>query len=447
LQGENLHCDLQTRLDLAHDYARAGFFAWAIEVLTEVAFHSSDLPDQSWGALPMLHYTLGWLQDRAGNAPAAKREYARAAALPPDYCFPARLEEIAILDSAIRANPADARAPYYLGNLFYDRRRHEEAIRLWQRSARLDPTFSIVRRNLGLGCFNIRRKPRQARAAYEKAFRANSSDARLLYERDQLWKRLGEKPAKRLRELEQHLDLTRQRDDLSVELCALYNQTGQPQKAAELLANRRFQPWEGGEGAPLGQHVRAQLALGRAALAVGDFSVARSHFDLAHNVPRNLSEARHLLANQSDVHYWRGRALAGMGDKAGARQAWTAAATFEGDFQQMSVRALSEMTFYSALAWQELGQPRKARQLFRQLLAFSAALFEAPGKIDYFATSLPAMLLFDDDLQARQQITALFLQAQARLGLGEKAKAKSLLRTVLRRDPNHALAADFLRQL
>ncbi|MGO8696743.1 MAG: DUF5107 domain-containing protein [Limisphaerales bacterium] len=447
LRGEEPRCDSQTRLDLAHDYARAGFFANAIKVLTAVSFHSRDLPDQSWGALPMLHYTLGWLKERTGNPAAAKKEYARAAALPPDYCFPARLEEIAILDSAMRANPADARAPYYLGNLFYDRRRHEEAIRLWQRGARLDPAFSIVWRNLGIGCFNIRKNPRQARAAYEKAFRANPADARLLYERDQLWKRLGDKPAKRLRELERRLDLTRQRDDLSVELCALYNQTGQPQKAAELLANRRFQPWEGGEGGPLGQHVRAQLALGQAALAARNFAGARAHFDLAHNVPPNLSEARHLLANQSDIHYWRGCALAGLGDQAGARQAWTAAATFEGDFQQMSVRAFSEMTFCSALAWQKLGQPRQARQLFRQLLAFSRTLFKAPARIDYFATSLPAMLLFEDDLQARQQTTALFLQAQARLGLGEKAKAKSLLLTVLRRDPNHALAADLLSQL
>ena len=55
------------------------------------------------------------------------------------------------------------------------------------------------------------------------------------------------------------------------------------------------------------------------------------------------------------------------------------------------------------------------------------------------------MLLFDDDLQFRQETTALFLQAQAQLGLGKKARAKSLLQTVLRRDPNHALAADFLK--
>jgi len=52
------------------------------------------------------------------------------------------------------------------------------------------------------------------------------------------------------------------------------------------------------------------------------------------------------------------------------------------------------------------------------------------------------MLLFDDDLQFRQETTAVFLQAQALLGLGRKAEAKKLLAIVLRRDPNHALAAD-----
>jgi hypothetical protein len=54
------------------------------------------------------------------------------------------------------------------------------------------------------------------------------------------------------------------------------------------------------------------------------------------------------------------------------------------------------------------------------------------------------MLLFDDDIEYRQTTTALFLQAQARLGLGQKTRAKTLLETVLKRDPDHALAADLI---
>jgi tetratricopeptide (TPR) repeat protein len=342
----------------------------------------------------------------------------------------------------MRANPRDARAPYYLGNLLYDRRRHEEAIKLWERSAKLEPGFAIAWRNLGLGCFNISKDPAKARAAYDRAFHAAPGSARLLFERDQLWKRLGEKPERRLRELEKFPGLVLERDDLSVELCALYNQAGRPLQALELLGSRRFQPWEGGEGGPLGQHVRSHLALGRQALARGDAEQAREHFQTALCAPSNLGEAKSLLANQSDVYYWLGEALAALGQKAAARKQWLAAAAFKGDFQTMGLRSFSEMTCYSALSWEKLGQKAKARRLLRDLLAYALKLQKTPARIDYFATSLPAMLLFEDDLQLRQETTALFLQAQAWLGLGNHARARKLLALVLRRDPNHAPTAD-----
>ncbi|MCO5053902.1 MAG: DUF5107 domain-containing protein [Verrucomicrobiae bacterium] len=472
LLGEPLLCDLQTRLDIAHDYARAGQFAEAIKLLTDAVTQvrgersslspgkragvrgsdNTNLLDQSWGALPLVHYTLGWLEQKCGNHRAALKHFKTAATLPPDYCFPARLEEIAILEAAMRANPKDARAAYYLGNLFYDRRRHDEAIQLWERSAKLDSDFSVVWRNLGIGYFNIRKQPAKARAAYDRAFKANSTDARLFYERDQLWKRLGAKPAQRLRELERHRELVQQRDDLSVELSALYNQTGQHEKALALVSTRNFQPLEGGEGGPLGQWVRSHLALGRRALTAqmkrrDPLKNVLTHFQAALTAPQNLGEAKHLLANQSDIYYWLGCACAASGDQSSARRYWSAAANFKGDFQEMSVRTFSEMTYYSAQSWEKLGQHRKARKLLQALLAYAQQLQKTRAKIDYFATSLPTMLLFDDDLQFRQETTALFLQAQAHLGLGRKTKARTLLQTVLRRDPNHALASDFLRGL
>jgi tetratricopeptide (TPR) repeat protein len=459
LRGDALECDLQVRLDVAHDYARAGLVTEAIELLQDVGAArmmrgdardagasdtSSALPDQSWGALPLVHYTLGWLEQQRSSAAAARQHFAHAAAVAPDYCFPARLEEIAILEAAMRADPTDARAPYYLGNLLYDRRRHEEAIRLWEVAAKLDPHFSIVWRNLGIGYFNIRRKPTRARTAYERAFQASPQDARLLYERDQLWKRLGQQPAKRLRALERHRALVQQRDDLSVELCALYNQTGAPGKTLALLTSRTFQPWEGGEGGPLGQWVRAHLTLGRQTLAAGDIVQATVHLSSALTAPENLGEARHLLANQSDVHYWLGCALTQGGNPESARQHFLAAATARGDFQEMSVRAWSEMTYCSALAWKKLGKAAKANKLLRELLAYAQRLQKTPATIDYFATSLPTLLLFEDDVQARQETQALFLQAQARLGLGDRKAAQRLLRRVLEQDPNHALAADLI---
>lgn len=435
LLGHPLTCDTQTSLDLAHDLMSAGFFDEARAILRGLKADP--------GTAPLVLYTLGWIEKKSGRPKEASRAWTQAARANPDYCFPARLEEIAILEAAMTANPRDARAPFYLGNLFYDRRRHREAIRLWERSAKLDPGYSVVWRNLGIGYQNILQQPAKACAAYEKAFRANPADARLLYERDQLWKRTGKPPVRRLRELEKYRRLVDSRDDLSVEICALYNQTGAPQKAREILRQRKFQPWEGGEGQALGQHVRTHLALGRKALRAGDTAGARGYFEEALDAPRNLSEAKHLLANQSDIHYWLGCAM----ERAAAKKHWMASAHFKGDFQDMSVRAFSEMTYYSALSWEKLGENTKARKLLRDLLAYGQQLQKAEAKIDYFATSLPTMLLFDDDLSFRQTTTALFLQAQARLGLGEIPAARRLLKQVLARDPNHALAADLVSEL
>jgi tetratricopeptide (TPR) repeat protein len=232
-----------------------------------------------------------------------------------------------------------------------------------------------------------------------------------------------------------------------VELCALYNQVGRHQEALALCSQRKFQPWEGGEGGPLGQWVRSQLALGRQALLRGDATGARGHFEAALTAPRNLGEAKHLLANQSDIHYWLGCALSADAAAGPARQHWLAAASFRGDFQEMSVRAFSEMTYYSALSWEKLGRKAKSKKLLGDLLSYAQKLQKSEARIDYFATSLPAMLLFDEDLQQRQETTALFLQAQARLGLGNTSAARKLLSLVLKRDPNHALAADLRNEV
>jgi tetratricopeptide (TPR) repeat protein len=436
LHGEKLSCDTQVRLDLALDCVSAGFYAEALALLAEDA----EGPVAA-GTAPLVGYYRAWICHRMGDTAASRRHLAAAKA-PPDYCFPARLQEIAILEHAMAANPGEARAPFYLGNLLYDRRRHREAIMLWQRAVRREPGNAVAWRNLGIGAYNVLARPALARRAYDAACRADPGDARLLYERDQLRKRLGTPPARRLAALEKFPALERSRDDLTVELCALYNQTGQPTRALALLSGRRFQPWEGGEGQALGQHTRTHLLLGRAALAAGDAAAARREFETALTAPENLGEARHLLANQSDVHFQLGEACRAMGDTESARRHWEQAASFRGDFQGMSVRAFSEMTYSSARSLARLGRRAESQKLLRALLAHARALARAPAVIDYFATSLPTMLLFNDDLAARQRTTAWFLEAQARLGLGQRAAARRLLKTVLKREPDHALARD-----
>jgi tetratricopeptide (TPR) repeat protein len=433
--------DNQSCLDLAIDYARAGLLEEAIEILQCTDRLSRD------GSLPVVLYSLACFQSQLGRVADAAAARSEAADIVPDYCFPSRLEELLILQDAVAANPQDARATYYLGNLLYDRRRHREAIASWERSAQLDPSFSVVWRNLGIGYFNVLGDAVRARSAFDTALRTKPDDARILYERDQLWKRVGERPETRLEELEKYPEQVRLRDDLSIELAGLYNRTRQYEKAQRLLQERKFQPWEGGEGLVLNQHVRTHLALGRRALAAGNPSEARRLFEQALVCPVNLGEARHLLANTSDIYYLLGLACEALRETKSARECWQHAACQLGDFQKMSVKEFSEMTYYRALALKQLGEVQQAQELFRAILAYSEMLLQQELKIDYFATSLPAMLLFEDDLQKRNTVTAFFLQAQARLGLGDVVRAQELLNQVLQLDRSHDLAADLLAEV
>jgi tetratricopeptide (TPR) repeat protein len=419
------------RLDVAFDCIRAGLLDEADEALAK-----------SRG--PMELYTRSWIAELRGEADAAAALRAHAAAADTRWVFPHRLEEMVVLESVIAANPADARAPYYLGNLLYDRRRYRDAIAHWEKAAALSPDLPTVWRNLGIAYYNVEHDAQRARDAFRRARIAAPADARILYEEDQLRKRLGDDPSDRLATLEASPKLVALRDDLAVELAALYNHVRRPANALTLLLSRQFQPWEGGEGLVLGEYVRAQLLLGQASLASGNPRRAIECFEAADHPPQTLSEARHLLANSSNIEFWLGEAWAAAGDAARAARHWQAAERQRGDFQQMEVRACSEMTCWSAMALRRLGREEEAMALFREVLAYAEGLERTTPGIDYFATSLPTMLLFDEDLGRRQHITATFLRAQALLGLGRGAEAQAALDEVLRLDRSHAAARDLL---
>jgi tetratricopeptide (TPR) repeat protein len=423
-------------LDLVFDLLRAGMLEDVYRVLSAPRNQVQD------GSAAMLAYALGFVCVHLGRNEESSAAYRCAAEADSTYVFPSRLDEMVLLEEAIRVHPQDSRARYYLGNLLYDRRRHEEAIELWERAAALDSTFPTAWRNLGFAYYNIRHDEQKSRHAFEQARSLSPQDARIVYEYDQLLKRIGEPPASRLAALETVRDLVETRDDLTVELATLLNQQKRPSDALKLLLARHFQPWEGGEGLVLAQYVRAHLMLGQSALGNNQPAVAIFHFEAALNPPQSLSEARHLLASHSAIDYWMGVANDALGKKDEAAKWWNRAVAREGDFSQMQVHAISETTWWTALALEKLGQSEKAAALFQEIHDHALQLERETPTIDYFATSLPAMLLFDEDLKQRQDILATFLQAQALAGLGDTKRARALLRKVLKLDENHAGAAD-----
>ncbi len=441
LDRQQAPVDGQQCLDLAFDLMRSGFYEHAIRVA------SVELPHTADGSATMLLYVKAAILSLMGEKSLSQAAYEKAANASPDYVFPHRLEELVLLQNAVLANPADARALYYLGNLFYDRRRHQEAIACWERSSELDPQFPTVWRNLGFGYFNVLHETQRACDVFQKAFELSPHDPRILYEYHQLLKRTGTPLKERLAMLRERESQVLLRDDLSVELASLLTSTGDPAAALELLLSRQFQPWEGGEGLVLEQYVRAHLQLAQDALKEGDHRGAFEHLQAAGTPPANLSEVKHPLMNVNNIDYWLGFAYTGLGQQDAAREAWERAARSQADFQQMQLQSISEATFWSGMALDRLGRHEEAQQLFDSITQYAEDLKDRTPTIDYFATSLPTMLLFEEDLRERQQITSEFLKAQALIGRDPQHPAAgiALLQTVLERHSSHTGAMDLLR--
>jgi tetratricopeptide (TPR) repeat protein len=410
-------------LSLAIDYAEAGLFSDAIEVL-EIFPAETARPD------PQIYYFLADYLKKSNQPDEAAKFYRQAASLPPDYCFPNRLEAIEVLQSAAAHNPADSLAPYYSGNLFYDKKRYEEAIAAWEEARNRGTTLATVSRNLGLAYYNNRRDPDRAHAAYLEAFSQDPTDARLLYELDQLEKRLNFSQQTRLTRLKQYQVLVEWRDDLYLELVTLYNDLDQPDKALELLGKRHFHPWEGGEGKVPAQYVQAHLLLGRNLLNQRSFEKALSHFEAAMQFPYNLGEGRHeVFTAQAVLYYYAGLACASLKNTSQARRWWECALN--------DAKPVKSNDYYRGRAAHKLGHSAKAAELFKGLLKAGEHQLQSPVVIDYFATSLPTFLIFRDDLAKLNRIEAFYWRGLGYLGEEQTALARIEFEKVKELDLNH----------
>ncbi len=414
----------------AIDYASSGLYPEAIALLLQVKDHQQE---------PLVNYYLAYYSGLNGSDHDVASYLNTAASADPAYCFPNRLEDIIVLESAIKANPDDAKAPYYLGNLWYDKRQYTEALSNWQLSTRKDPAFPTVLRNLGIAYFNKFNNSQQALYVFEKAFKLNQTDARVLMELDQLYKRLNHTPEQRLKLLEENLAVTLDRDDLYLERAAIYNFVGNYEQAFELLKDRKFHPWEGGEGKASGQYIFSLTEMAKLYIDNGDFDRAAEYLIKAQTYPENLGEGKLPGAQENDIFYWLGCAYEGLNDIAEAKKYWQkatkglaepGAAIFYNDQQPDKI-------FYQGLAWIKLGEPKKATGIFNKLVAYGDKHQNDEVTLDYFAVSLPNLLIFDDDLSVRNTLHCRYIAGLGHLGLKQYAQANEAFTYILNADAMH----------
>ena len=416
--------DAQTILDLGFDLLEAGF---EDEAFVLIELHHSHPTSQCATPNPLqrshtTQYLKAWLSGVPEDLAEARRQS-------PDYFFPSRLEEQLLLEWALRQPGKDPLAAYGLGNLLYDKRRHVNAIAVW--STAEGSTIPQIHRNLAIARWNVYRDGVAARAGYLQAIELAPTDPRLISEYDQLCAKFNDPLEDRLDYLEAKRELVLERDDASVALATLLNLLGRPQEALDLLVGRRFHPWEGGEGAVLRQFTTAHLLLGQDALEAGKPEEAFAHFSGAMDTPDSLGEKYHLLQAKADVNYWLGCSLEAMGREEKARSAFEASATEQGDFSEMAVTAHSPLSYYRGLSLRKLGREEESQDLFRDLLEFAEDRIGQEAQIDYFATSLPNLLVFEEDLQQRRDADHYLLAALANHGLGDIDEATKALKQVL----------------
>jgi tetratricopeptide (TPR) repeat protein len=407
------------------------------------------LSESPIGSDPMAKYYAAWClhnyRDQLAHHLVELLEdlLQKAASANPTTLFPNEVEAVPALQLAIEKNPADANAPYALGNFWYAHRQYDDAIAMWELAAERNPAFATPFRNLGIAYMNKRGDGAKARGMYAQAFVNDPFDARVLFELDQLEKKLGAGAAERLVRLDEYPALVAQRDDMTLERITLLNLLGRHQDALDALLARTFHPWEGGEGKVAEQYVISLLQLARGALRDDKANDAVALLVRAREYSHNLNEGKLAGTQENHIHYTLGLAYDALGEAAEARAHYEAASV--GISEPSSAMYYNDqppdMIFYQGMARHKLGQADAARAIFEKLVAYGQAHVDDDVKMDYFAVSLPNFLIFDDDLTLRNRIHCLYIMALGYQGMGQRDEAEAQFAQVLALEPCHIGAA------
>ncbi|MBR6182397.1 MAG: DUF5107 domain-containing protein [Prevotella sp.] len=405
--------------EIALDYRAAG--------LDEEAKALWDIAISVGAVTPMTYYYLGRYEE------AEKADSA--------YCFPNRPEAVIALNAAKRLNPDGAKAPYYLGCLYYAARQYDLAIDNWECSVELDPEFPTVWRNLALARCNKQGRQEEALQYMEKAFLLDESDSRVLMELDQLYKRLHKPHAGRLIFLQQYPELIQQRDDLVLEEITLLNQTGAYEEAMRKLDAHVFHPWEGGEGKVTAQYQICRVELAKKAIVEKDYEKAINLLNECLEYPHHLGEGKLFGAQENDFHYLLGIAYDASGRKEKAVECWEKAT--KGPQQPAAAMyyndAKPDKIFYQGMALRKLGRDGEAHGRFFKLINYGKQHVFEKQVMDYFAVSLPDLLIWEGnaDLDLKNLVHCKYMLALGYYGMGDIDHAMKYLAEVETLDNNH----------
>lgn len=410
----------------------------------EAAVQTLDQCSRKW---PMVYYYKAYYQELMGKDSTEALKQAEDCST--DYCFPNKLEDILVLKLATEKNPEGANAYYYLGNLYYDKLQYRTALSYWEQSARLNPRFPTVWRNLSLAYYNKEKDRERAKTAMETAYGLNPADARIFLELDQLYKKLDMPATERLERYEAARDVFMKRDDLMIEYATLLNLLGRHGDAYEFIMNHKFHPWEGGEGKVTAQYVVSLVELARQAMDEKEWDRAKEYLTKALKYPENLGEGKLEGTKDNHINYYLGVVMENLGRAEEARAYFEMACvgTDEPSGMMYYNDQPADMIYYQGLAKEKLGKPVEARARFDKLLDYGAKHMPDHMKIEYFAVSLPDFLIYEEDLDKKNKAHCNYLIGLGKMGLGDMAEAREAFLETIRLDHTHLNAIRYLNMI
>ncbi len=392
---ELMRSDSNNYDELALDYVATGAYDMAMRVW-EIAVEQS-------ATSPMTNYYLAWVAGLLGKDSATY--YKLALADTPYFANPNRIEaQQALLYAVDHQTESDYRPAFMLGCFYYDKRLHDEAYRWWKEAEAKDVTHQCpaIQRNIALYLYNKAHDAEGALQYMRSAFEYDTTDARIFMEYDQLLKKLDTPSDTRLALYEKYGQLVSQRDDLVLEHATILNALKRHEEAKDMIDQHIFHPWEGGEGKVSGQYQLCRLEMAKRDLTRPE---AITLLQECLTFPHNLGEGKLYGAQDNDFYYYLGEAYRLQGNDEKAREMWTlgiegptepAAALYYND-------AKPEKIHYAALCYHALGMEEKARGLAFRLINYGRQHYHDHITMDYFAVSLPDLLVWDEDLDVRNR--------------------------------------------
>ena len=403
---EQFNAKAENVLDVACDYIKAGLF--------EDALYALNIYN---GEYPLIEYYKAYCMAMAGENAAAF--IAKAEALDTGYCFPSRLEDIAVLQYAINSEKNAANACYYLGALYYDRFRYDEAAEIWNEGIKRNDKHGKIWRNLALYYFDKAGDAPKAKACLENALRFKPDDPRLLLEYQQLLKNMNYTPEQRLFVYEKYPDLLAERDDCYLDKLTLLSQIGDFEKAIKMAKIKRFHIYEGGEGKLTKQHAWMHVLYGNRLVCEGDKEKAEKIYMDGVNIPKSYGEAKTFFNQEAHIYYFLGCLYEQQEENAKAETAYKSAAVYKA--------AVSEISLFRALALKKLGRAEEAQRVLDEMLSVAENFIVNKDLRSYFGVGSPSPMPFEYDIEKNNMVDGNVLKAFALLGLDEREKAAAAI--------------------